>query len=128
MVLMISKIVADLASLIYKRATQIANYLANSASAVHIMAANKHPPLGVTSQDAFVSCTDLPLLIDVDVTSSHVEQVVRRLRGSGGPGGADSYHWQCFLLHYGAHSSRLREAVADLAMHLANDILDWIDI
>ena len=51
-----------------------------------------------------------------------------RLRGSGGPDGADSYHWQCFLLHYGAHSSRLREAVADLAMHLANGIVDWTDI
>ena len=64
----------------------------------------------------------------MDVTSFHVEQVARRLRGSGGPGGADSYHWQCFLLHYGAHSSRLREAVTDLAMHLANGIVDWTDI
>ena len=45
-----------------------------------------------------------------------------------GPGGADPYHWQCLLLHYGAHSSRLREAVADLAMHLANGIVDWTDI
>ena len=43
-------------------------------------------------------------------------------------GGADSYHWQCFLLHYGAHSSKPREAVADLAMHLANGTVDWIDI
>ena len=58
----------------------------------------KHPPSGVSSWDAFVSCTDLPLFVDVDVTSSHVEQVARRLRGSGGPGGVDSYHWQCFLL------------------------------
>ena len=32
------------------------------------------------------------------------------------------------MLHYGAHSSRLREAVADLAMHLANGIVDWTDI
>ena len=45
----------------------------------------KHPPPGVTSQDAFESCTDLLLLVDVDVTSSHVEQVARRLRGSGDP-------------------------------------------
>ena len=64
--------------------------------------------------------TDLPLLVDVDVTSSHVEQAAHHLRGSGGPGGADSYHWQCFLLLI--RSSRLREAVADLAMHLANGI------
>ena len=83
---------------------------------------------GVSSRDAFVSCTDIPLLVDVDLTSSHVEQVACCLRGSGGPCGADSYHWQCFLLHYGAHSSRLREAVADLAMHLANGIVDWTDI
>ena len=63
----------------------------------------KHPPPGIF-WDAFVSCTDLPLLVDVDVTSSHVEQVAPCLRGSSG---ADSYHWQYFLLHYGAHSSRL---------------------
>ena len=79
----------------------------------------------MASRDAFVSCSDLPLLVDVDVTSSHVEQVASHLRGSGGPGGADSYHWQCFLLHYGAHSSRLRGAVA---MHLANGVIDWTDI
>ena len=76
----------------------------------------------------YISCSDLPLLVDVDVTSSHVKQVVCHLRGNGGPGGADFYHWQCFLLHYGAHSCQLREAVADLAMHLANGIVDWTDI
>ena len=101
---------------------------AKSGKCVFDVLREKHPPPGLASQDAFVSCSDLPLLVDVDVTSSHVEQVARCLRGSGGPGGADSYHWQCFLLHYGAHSSRLREAVADLAMHLANGIVDWTDI
>ena len=88
----------------------------------------KHPPPGVATVDAFVSCPELPLLIDVDVTSSHVEQVAHRLRGSAGPGGTDSYHWQCFLLHYGAHSSRLREAVADVALCLSNGIVDWMRI
>ena len=101
---------------------------AKSGKCVFDVLREKYPPSGLVSQDAFVSCSDLPLLVDVDVTSSHVEQVACRLRGSGGPGGADSYHWQCFLLHYGAHSSRLRKAVADLAMHLANGIVDWTDI
>ena len=101
---------------------------ANSGKCVLDVLREKHPPPGLASQDAFVSCSDLPLLVDVDVTSSHVEQVARHLRGSGGPGGADSYHWQCFLLQYGAHSSRLREAVADLVMHLANGVVDWTDI
>ena len=45
--------------------------------------------------------SDLPSLVDVDVTSFHVEQVTHRLKGNGGPGGANSYHWKCFLLHYG---------------------------
>ena len=90
------------------------------------MLREKHPPPGVSSRNAFVSCTDLPLLsLLTNNTSSHIEQVACHLLGSGGP---DSYHWQCFLLHYGAHSSRLRETVADLAMHLANGIVDWTDI
>ena len=101
---------------------------AKSGKCVFDVLREKHPPSGLASQDAFVSCSDLPLLVDVDVTSSYVEQVACRFRESGGPGGVDSYHWQCFLLHYGAHSSRLRESVADLAMHLANGIVDWTDI
>ena len=78
---------------------------AKSGKCVLDVLREKRPPPGVTSRDVFVSCSDLPLLDDVDVTSCHVEQVACCLRGSGSPGGADSYHWQCFLLHYGAHSS-----------------------
>ena len=65
---------------------------AKSGKCVFDVLREKHPPPGLASQDAFVSCSDLPLLFDVDVTSSHVEQVAFHLRGSGGPGGADSYH------------------------------------
>ena len=63
-----------------------------SGKCVFDMLREKHPPPGLAFQDAFLSCSDLPLLVDVDVTSSHVEQVARRLRGSGGPGDTDSYH------------------------------------
>ena len=35
--------------------------------------------------------------------------------------------WQEFLLCHGAQSSRLRDAVADLACFLANRIVNWMD-
>ena len=56
---------------------------AKSGKCVFDVLREKYPPSGLVSQDAFVSCSDLPLLVDVDVTSSHVEQVARCLRGSG---------------------------------------------
>ena len=52
----------------------------------------KHPPPEVANHDVFLTYSELPSLIDVDITPSHVEQVARHLRGSGGPGGTDSYH------------------------------------
>ena len=38
----------------------------------------------------------------------------------------DSQHH--FLLRYGAHSAKLRDAIAELARHLANSIVEWSDI
>ena len=88
----------------------------------------KHRPPGVANHDVFLTYSELPLLIYVDITPSHVEQLARCLRGSDGPGETDFYHWQCFLLHYGAHSFCLREAVADLALYLANGVVNWMSI
>jgi len=66
--------------------------------------------------------------INVDITSSHVEQEARLLRRSGGPDGINSSNWQCYSLHYGVHSSHLREAVADLAFTLAICLVGWKSI
>ena len=57
---------------------------AKSGKCVLDVLREKHPPPGLTSLGAFVSCSNLPLLVDVDVTSSHVEQVARHLRRSSG--------------------------------------------
>ena len=45
-----------------------------------------------------------------------------------GPDGCDACHWQDVLLHYGAHSSRLRDAVAALYCRLANTIVLWDEV
>ena len=47
----------------------------------------------------------------------------RRIQSGTGPGGCDACHWRDGLLHYGAHSERLRDAVAAFARRLANSIV-----
>ncbi|KAI5742861.1 hypothetical protein M8J77_012006 [Diaphorina citri] len=88
----------------------------------------KHPPQQVPDPNVFLQCETLPLMVDVDVTCSHIEKVARTIRGSAGPSGTDSESWKCFLLRYGAHSARLREAVAALVRHLANGIVPWNNV
>ena len=88
----------------------------------------KHPEPREATEKAFLLCEDLPPLVDVDVTAAHVEKVARLIQGGAGPGGTMALHWQDFLLRYGAHSERLRDAVAELARRLANTIVEWDDI
>ena len=92
------------------------------------MLKEKHPPPSLLNERACLPCDDLPPLIDVDVTGSHVESVARMIRGGAGPGGSSAIQWQGFLLRYGAHSERLWDSMAELARHLANSIVEWTDI
>ena len=88
----------------------------------------KHPFPNQINEDAFISCDSLPFLTEVDVTSAHIEKVARMISGGAGPGGSAAVQWRDFLLRYGNHSCQLREAMAELARYLANNIVEWVDI
>ena len=65
-------------------------------------------------------CDTLPLLEDDEITDSHILFVVHRVQGGPGPGRCDAGHWMNVLLRFGAHNSRLCNAVAALAWKLLN--------
>ena len=51
---------------------------------------SKHPPQAESSPEAFIVCEQLPTLVDIDVSSSHVYKVAKTRSGSAGIGGLDS--------------------------------------
>ena len=85
---------------------------------------DKHPVGGNVTDDV-LSDGELPSFVDIDVTGGHIERIARSLHGGAGPGGTTSSHWQLFLLCYGSHSARLRDAIAALARWMANNVIDW---
>ena len=89
---------------------------------------SKHPNSCVPTKNTLIKCDNLPYLEELEITSNHVEIVARKIQGGAGPGGCDALHWQDVLLRYGAHSERLREAVAALSRRLANTVTPWNDI
>ena len=103
----------------------ISTYTNDGPKTVLDVLKEKHPDPAQSSVEVFLSCSELSPLIDVDITGSHVEKVARQIQGSAGPGGSTVSHWQGFLLCYGPHSAKLRDAVAELARHLANSIVEW---
>ena len=88
----------------------------------------KHPEPGVIVESAFMPCDDLPPLLDLDITADYVERVAHQIQGSSGPCGSTALQWHGYLLRHGVSSTRLRDAVAILARHLANGIVDWESI
>ena len=60
---------------------------------------------------------------DAEITGTHILHYAHRIQGGTRPGGCDACHWRDALLHYGAHSEHLRDAVAALAHRLANSVV-----
>ena len=88
----------------------------------------KHPSPHPPVSDCLLQRDQLPLFEDVEITGTHILHSARRIQGGAGPGGCDACHWRDALLRYGAHSERLRDAVAALARRMANTIVPWTDI
>ncbi|KAF6210438.1 hypothetical protein GE061_013544 [Apolygus lucorum] len=70
----------------------------------------KHPDQTIPDIDMLQlpAGMNLPPLIDIQISSSIVERVSRKLHGSGGPGGSEADQWVDFLLRHGRSSCRLR--------------------
>jgi hypothetical protein len=92
----------------------------------------KHPAAALPHCEALLprpkhadGSESLEPLIEVTITAGDVETIARRIRGGGGPGGSDASIWQRLLLHHGALSARLRDAVAALGHVMANEEMDW---
>ena len=67
-------------------------------------------------------------LIDLDITADFVKHVAYQVQGSAGPDGSTALHWHGYLLQLGLSSACLRDAVAMLAHHLTNGIVEWESI
>ncbi|KAL5502871.1 hypothetical protein EMCRGX_G009716 [Ephydatia muelleri] len=87
--------------------------LVDGQSVAHILQ-EKYPEASQSGTRAFMPCDELPPLVDVDITGSHIESAARRIRGGSGPGGSTGAQFQCYLLRFWSSSSTLRDAVAEL--------------
>ena len=71
---------------------------------------------------AFGTC---PQLVVLDITEETVSKTACQLKGAAGVGGTDSETIASWLLKFGTHSQRLRNAITRLAKWLSNDNLHW---
>jgi hypothetical protein len=86
---------------------------------------SKHPQQRAPDNEDFISCEELPPLIDIEVTNSHVEEAAKKLSGSAGISGFDSHQLQKILIRYGKQSENLRESFAKAVTKLANSVIEW---
>ena len=87
----------------------------------------KHPKPNTPVQEAFLD-GPLPVKEDIVISANVIERVARAASGSAGVSGADSECWKSLLVSHGKASERLREAVADLATKMSNEVMEWSDI
>ena len=82
----------------------------------------KHPDPRTVSENVFIHYEELPPFNGGNITGGNVELIGKKLQGCTGLWSTTIPQCQDNLLRYG---ERLREAIAKLAQHLANTIVDW---
>ena len=73
----------------------------------------KHLEQRIPDEEDCIPREKLSHLIDIAVSCSQIEQAAKKLSGSAGISGFDSYQLQRVLLRYGKHSEKLRESFAN---------------
>ncbi len=90
---------------------------------------SKHPaprPTDIHEDNSFEKySTPPPTAIPLDVSADHVEKIASRLSGAAGVDGIDGVELRNWLLRFGEHSLRLRQAMADTVAWLANTHPPW---
>eukprot|EP00957_Ditylum_brightwellii_P127151 9694681-Ditylum_brightwellii.AAC.1 len=87
---------------------------------------SKHPCPSQPPEKTLPEYDELLALIDLDVTTLHIEQVATQMQGAAGPGGLDSVAWQNWLLQISYASFKLWGSVAKLTRWMANTCLPWV--
>ena len=85
----------------------------------------KHPDPKPPHSSTLLVTEELPQFEDLQITGAHINVIAHRIKGSAGPGGCHSSHWQDALLRFGSLSQKLRDIVANLSSMIANSLCDW---
>jgi hypothetical protein len=86
---------------------------------------SKHPAARVPDTAKMPNFSEVPDLVDLDITNETVEKVASRLSGSAGVGGSDSHAVSHWLLRFGTASRCLRLAFAKFAEWMSNESPPW---
>ena len=64
----------------------------------------KHPEQRIPIAEDFMPCDSLPAMIQPTITNAHIEKSARKLSGSAGISGLDSFQLQRVLMRFGKQS------------------------
>ena len=85
----------------------------------------KHPKQRIPIAEDFMPCDPLPTTIQLTITNTHIEKLARKLSGSAGISGFDSFQLQRVLMRFGKQIENLRESFIKAISRQADAIVPW---